>query len=65
MGDNMILMGNIEPVLVQNASEEEVERLSRELVAKYGNERFILSAGCEITAATPYENLKAMRRASW
>ena len=64
MGENMILMGNIEPVLIQNVSPEEVERLSRELVAKYGDERFILSAGCEITVGTPHENLMAMQKAS-
>ena len=64
MGENMILMGNIEPVLIQNSSAEEVERLSCELVAKYGSERFILSAGCEITVGTSPGNLMAMRKAS-
>ena len=64
MGKNMILMGNIEPVLIQNATADEIERLSRELVTKHGDERFILSAGCEITVATPHENLMAMRKAS-
>jgi MtaA/CmuA family methyltransferase len=64
VGDRTILCGNIEPVLVQNQSAEEVERLSRELVAKFGNDRFILSAGCEITVGTPHENLMAMRKAS-
>ena len=62
MGEKTILMGNISPMVVQNATAEEVERLSRELVAKYGNERFILSAGCEITVGTPHENLMAMRK---
>ncbi|MEI8113324.1 MAG: uroporphyrinogen decarboxylase family protein [Bacteroidia bacterium] len=62
MGEKTILMGNISPMVIQNSTAEEVERLSRELVAKYGNERFILSAGCEITVGTPHENLVAMRR---
>ena len=64
MGEKTILMGNINPVLIQNTTAEEVERLSRELVEKYGNERFILSAGCEITVGTPHENLMAMRKGS-
>lgn len=64
VGEQTILCGNIEPVLIQNTSPEEVERLSRELVNKYGNERFILSAGCEITVGTSPENLMAMRKAS-
>ncbi len=65
VGEKTILCGNIEPVLIQNTTPEEVERLSRELVAKHGDERFILSAGCEITVGTSPENLMAMRKASW
>jgi uroporphyrinogen-III decarboxylase len=57
-------MGNINPILIQNSTAEEVERISRELVLKHGDERFILSAGCEITVGTPHTNLMAMRRAS-
>jgi uroporphyrinogen-III decarboxylase len=64
VGDKVILCGNIEPVVVQNSSAEEVERLSRELVSKYKDERFILSAGCEISVLTPVENLLAMRKGS-
>jgi MtaA/CmuA family methyltransferase len=65
VGEKVILCGNIEPVLIQNTTPEEVERLSRELVARFGHERFILSGGCEITVGTPAENLMAMRKASW
>ncbi len=64
VGEKVILCGNIEPVKIQDSSAETVERLSRELVEKFGNERFILSAGCEITVGTPPENLMAMRKAS-
>lgn len=64
VGDQVILCGNIDPVVVQNSSAQEVERLSRELVSKYGDKRFILSAGCEITVGTTAENLMAMRKAS-
>lgn len=64
VGEKVILCGNIEPVKIQGSSAETVERLSRELVEKFGNERFILSAGCEITVGTPPENLMAMRKAS-
>jgi len=64
LGENIILMGNINPILIQDSTAEEVERISRELVAKHSNERFILSAGCEITVGTPHENLMAMRKGS-
>lgn len=60
LGDQVILGGNINPVLVQDKSREEVFGLCRDLVEKYRNERFMLSAGCEITVLTPRDNLKAM-----
>lgn len=63
LGDKVILGGNINPVLVQDKSREEVFALCRGLVEKYRNERFMLSAGCEITVLTPHENLKAMDEA--
>ena len=64
MGEHIVLMGNINPIIIQDSSAEEVERLSRELVEKNSNERFILSAGCEITVGTPHANLMAMRKGS-
>lgn len=64
LGNDVILAGNINPVLVQDKSRDEVFQMSKDLVEKHKNERFILSAGCEITVLTPPENLKAMREAS-
>lgn len=64
LGDQVILGGNINPVLVQDKSRDEVYRMSLDLVEKFKNERYLLSAGCEITALTAPENLKAMREAS-
>lgn len=63
VGEKVILAGNINPVLVQDKSRDEVFSLCRSLVEKHKNERFILSAGCEITVLTPPENLKAMDEA--
>ena len=64
MGEQIVLMGNINPIIIQDSTPEEVERLSRELVEKHGNERFIFSAGCEITVGTSHANLMAMRKGS-
>lgn len=64
VGDKTVLMGNISPMVIQNSTAEEVERLSRELIEKHGHERFIFSAGCEITVGTPPKNLMAMRKGS-
>ncbi len=64
LGEKVIFAGNINPVVVQNKSRDEVFNLCRALVDKYKNERYILSAGCEITPLTPAENLKAMSEAT-
>ncbi len=65
VGEEVILAGNINPVLVQDNTSEEVFNLSRNLAEKHRHERFILSAGCEITVLTPHENLKAMDQARY
>jgi MtaA/CmuA family methyltransferase len=65
LGENVIFAGNINPVDIQNKSVEDVSELCKALVEKYKSERFILSAGCEITPLTPHENLKAMSKSSW
>ncbi len=64
LGDEIVIGGNINPVLVQDKSEEEVYTLSRRLVDKYKDQKYMLAAGCEITVLTPHGNLMAMRRAS-
>jgi MtaA/CmuA family methyltransferase len=64
IGNETVIGGNINPVLVQDKSEDEVYALSRMLVDKYKDQKYLLAAGCEITVLTPHENLMAMRRAS-
>jgi uroporphyrinogen decarboxylase len=63
VGNEVILAGNINPVLVQDKTRDEVFSLCRNLAEKHKNERYILSAGCEITVLTPPENLRAMDEA--
>jgi MtaA/CmuA family methyltransferase len=64
LGNEIVLGGNINPVLVQDKSEEEVYNLSKKLVDKYKDQKYLLAAGCEITVLTPHQNLMAMRKAS-
>lgn len=64
LGDNVVLGGNINPVLIQNKTAAEVFDMSKELVDKYRDQKYLLAAGCEITVLTPPENLMAMRKAS-
>ncbi len=63
LGENVIFAGNINPVVIQNKTSEEVFLLCKDLVEKHKNERFILSAGCEITPLTSPDNLSAMSKA--
>jgi uroporphyrinogen-III decarboxylase len=64
LGNNIVIGGNINPVIVEDKSEEEVYALSRRLVDNYKDQKYLLAAGCEITVLTPHQNLMAMRRAS-
>ncbi|MDD4755050.1 MAG: uroporphyrinogen decarboxylase family protein [Prolixibacteraceae bacterium] len=64
LGKDIIIGGNINPVLVQDKTSDEAFHLSVNLVEKYRGERYLLSAGCEITVLTPPENLKAMYKAA-
>lgn len=64
IGHDTVLGGNINPVLIQDKSEEEVYSVSRQLVERYRHQKYLIAAGCEITVLTPPENLMAMRRAS-
>ncbi|MGB4414855.1 MAG: uroporphyrinogen decarboxylase family protein [Paludibacter sp.] len=64
LGEDVILTGNINPVTVQYKSRDEVFHLCKDLVDKHKNERYILAGGCEITALTAPENLKAMSEAT-
>ncbi len=63
-GKVSILSGNINPVIIQDRSADEVEEISRSFIKKHIQKDIIYSAGCEITVNTPPENLMAMRKAS-
>jgi uroporphyrinogen-III decarboxylase len=62
LGDE-IYKGNINPVLYR-IDRRKVFDLSRNLVDRYKEQKYLLAAGCEITVLTPHQNLMAMRRAS-
>jgi MtaA/CmuA family methyltransferase len=63
IGDNAFICGNINPVKIQNATEEEIEAVTHKLVKAEKDRRFICSGGCEITVNTPAVNLLAMKKA--
>jgi uroporphyrinogen-III decarboxylase len=65
LGSQVVIGGNINPVLVQDKTEHEVFNLSKALVDRYGHQKYLLAAGCEISVLTPHQNLMAMRKASY
>jgi len=61
MGPNQVLLGNIDPVAVlRNGTPESVTAAVAECHKQAGN-KYIVSAGCEVTRDTPHENVRAMR----
>jgi MtaA/CmuA family methyltransferase len=64
LGDRVVRCGNINPVVIQDKNEDELIQITKDLIHKEKNRRFILSGGCEITVNTPVQNLKCMREAS-
>ena len=65
LGNNVVIGGNLNPVLVQDKTAGEVYEMSKALTDRYRNQKYLLAAGCEITVLTPHENLMAMRKASY
>ena len=61
MGPNVALSGNINPVIIQNSTTQQIHEITTSLVKDQHGKKFILSAGCEITVNTPHENIAAMR----
>lgn len=61
VSENIILMGNLDPVNVfLQSNPEEVAQATRVLLeGMKGRKNFILSSGCDIPMATPLENIEA------
>jgi MtaA/CmuA family methyltransferase len=62
MGPDTAICGNLNPVIVQDATDSQITMLTSGLVESQRRNKFILSAGCEITVNTPHQNLRAMRK---
>jgi MtaA/CmuA family methyltransferase len=64
VGPKVVRCGNIDPVVVQNKTPEEISDITTSIVEKEKGRKHIISAGCEITVDTPVENLLAIRKSS-
>jgi MtaA/CmuA family methyltransferase len=64
VGPGPIRCGNINPIVIMEKSEEEINRQAKALIDQEKGRKYMLSAGCEISVLTPHENLKALSRAA-
>jgi len=64
LGDHVVLKGNINPVLIQEADVHHLESLANELIQQMQGRKFILSGGCEIGVNTPVANLMKLAEIS-
>lgn len=60
MGANQILLGNLNPVTVLLDGTPEIVTRGVAECHQLAGDRFIVGAGCEVPAATPDENLRAL-----
>lgn len=65
LGSEMVIRGNVDPVLFVQGKPARIEELSEKCIQNSGEESpFILSAGCEIPPDSQRENLEAMVKTS-
>ena len=64
-GDKNIVVGNIEPQIIQTGTPHEVYKLSKQAIekAKYAPRGYMLMSGCEIPPTAPPYNVYMMRKA--
>ncbi|MBX7255134.1 MAG: uroporphyrinogen decarboxylase family protein [Candidatus Hydrogenedentes bacterium] len=62
MGPNQVLLGNIDPVRALRDSTPEAIRAAIAKCHEEAGARYIVSAGCEVPADTPPENVHALRK---
>lgn len=60
MGDDQILLGNIDPVRVLRQGTPELVTASIDRCHQEAGHRYIVGAGCEIPRGTPPENIRAL-----
>lgn len=59
LGDGVVITGNIDPVAVLNGTPESIREFMTRIYDEIGNP-YMVNAGCEIPAGTPFENFKAL-----
>lgn len=59
--DDVVIMGNIDPMLLWKGTEEEIAAKTRELLEQTRDyKNFVLASGCQIPSMAPKENVELM-----
>jgi MtaA/CmuA family methyltransferase len=64
LGDQVVIKGNIDPVVIQESTSQHLEDLANVLIQQMQRQKFILSGGCEIGVNTPIANLMKLAEIS-
>lgn len=64
-GNNCIIVGNVEPSIIQTGTADQVYEISKQCIekAKFAPRGFMLGSGCELPPLAPPSNVWAMRKA--
>jgi len=64
-GDSCLILGNVEPSIIQNGTHQQVYDLCRQCIekAKHAPKGFMLMSGCEIPPMSPPYNVYMMKKA--
>ena len=63
---NDVILGNLEPAIIQTGTQEDVYQATRKVLEKgmkLGPHRFMLTPGCELPPRSPIDNIWAMMQA--
>ena len=64
LGSQVVRCGNINPLFIQDSTDEELSAACKDIIAKEKGRKFILSGGCEITVNTSPRKLGIMKKAA-
>jgi len=64
-GDKCIIIGNVDPSIIQNGTPQQVYELCKQCIkkGKYAPRGYMLMSGCEVAPMSPPYNLYMMKKA--
>ena len=66
MPKDVVVMGNIDPVCLKDASKQEVIAATNNLLEAVGDvDNFVISSGCDIPPLAKWENIDAFMKTAY